>query len=114
MKANDFLEGQFLVTLCRDGYLSFMEKGKKGQRRLGSALPVVGVRDVFEAMNLIIEMSFLRPVQHSPKTGLLIEPFYKNWPLEGGDLEHFDAARKAFLEKRDELRRKSEKERKAG
>ena len=95
-KPSEPLLGHYIITLCKDGNASIMERGQSRQRRQQAALPVFSVNDVGDALELIRRLCFLHRVDHGPKIGVLIEPMFGGWPLYGGDLHDLHLAEAAF------------------
>jgi hypothetical protein len=93
------LDKPFIITVCKDGSLSILERGSKGQRRLGAALPVYGCDDVLIALELIRRVGWLRRVDHGPKLGIIIEPLAPNWNGELEDIEKLGEVLKKEEEK---------------
>lgn len=98
-------DGKYIITVCADGFVSIMERGSKGQRRNGSALPAFAVDDITDAMLLIQRLCVLGRCSHGRKTGTLIEPRMIGWP-EDADLRDLDAVADKFEEAYAELSRR--------
>jgi hypothetical protein len=90
--------GRYVLTVCADGIVSIMERGSRGQRRLGSALPIMGVDALEDAFELIRRLCTLARMNHGSKKGTLLEPRIKGWTEGDADIPDLEKARAVFVE----------------
>ncbi len=74
---------KFKISVCADGFVSlYSSTHKELKRRLGSALPVYSVDNMFVALELIERVCRLRPCVRPGKAGTSIEPKAPGWPQD--------------------------------